>query len=248
MPLASTSFKENTLLNINTSELKALIVDVDGTLYRQTLVRRGVLRRLVCEYIRQPGQGLLILRVLLAYRRAQESLRGLPPNWQDLAQEQLLLTCGLTGIGLEVVSASVSRWMEREPLKLLARSLHKGVLEFLRAAKESGLLLGVLSDYPPLAKLEAMGLTGFFEVAVSAQDPEVQMFKPNPRGLEVALRRLGVHNHQALYIGDRPEIDAVAASNAGIPWVAVGRRKAVGRHGCVARYTYKALGDVIFRG
>jgi putative hydrolase of the HAD superfamily len=247
MPPASALFKENRLAKIKTSELKALIVDVDGTLYRQNQVRRSMFRRLLCEYIRQPGKGLLTLRVLIAYRRAQESLRRLPPNWQDLAQEQLRLTCNSTGIGLEVVSASVSRWMEREPLPLLTRSLHKGLLEFLRAAKAYGLRLGVLSDYPPMAKLEAMGLAGFFEVVVSAQDAEVQTFKPNPRGLEVALRRLGVQKHQALYVGDRPDTDAVTASKAGIAWAMIGRRKAVGWRGCIAQYTYEELGDVIFR-
>jgi hypothetical protein len=39
--------------------------------------------------------------------------------------------------------------------------------------------------------------TNRLEVVVSAQDPEVQQFKPKPRGLETTLRRLGVDTHQA---------------------------------------------------
>jgi FMN phosphatase YigB (HAD superfamily) len=60
-----------------------------------------------------------------------------------------------------------------------------------------------------------MGIDGFFDVVVTAQDPEVQRFKPDPRGLETALRRLAVQKNEVLYVGNRADIVA-AASRAGI--------------------------------
>jgi phosphoglycolate phosphatase-like HAD superfamily hydrolase len=122
--------------------------------------------------------------------------------------------------------------MEREPLDLLRHSVRDGAVEFFESAKACGFKLGVFSDYPAAEKLAAMGLTRFFDVVVTAQDPEVQRFKPNAQGIEVALRRLGAERRQALYIGDRPDVDVAAASGAGIPCIIIGRGPR--RHGSYA--------------
>ncbi len=228
-----------------TGQLKALIFDVDGTLYRHNLVRRAMLWRLLSTYVRQPVQGLLTLRVLRAYRRAQEALRASPPDDSDLAESQIRLASEWTGVGREVVRSLVARWMEQEPLEIVARSRSEGLLEFLSAAVEAGLRLGVFSDYPPDAKLVAMGIAHFFDVTASAQDPEIQQFKPSSRGLEVIIRRLAVRKHETLYVGDRPEIDASAASGAGIACAIIGRRHFVDRRGWVAVSNYRELRDAI---
>jgi FMN phosphatase YigB (HAD superfamily) len=82
---------------------------------------------------------------------------------------------------------------------------------------------------------------------VSAQDPEVQRFKPNPRGLEVALRQLGVEKHQALYVGDRPEVDAATACSAGTACVIIGRLNVVHQSGWVELSGYRELKGAICR-
>jgi FMN phosphatase YigB (HAD superfamily) len=106
--------------------------------------------------------------------------------------------------------------MEREPLPLLARCLQPGLFQFLQRSKESGIRLAVLSDYPAQAKLEAMGLSEFFEVVVTAQSTDVGTFKPDPRGMRVVLERLGVGPEEVLSIGDRPDVDAPTAAALGI--------------------------------
>jgi HAD superfamily hydrolase (TIGR01549 family) len=233
------------MLPIDANQLKALILDIDGTLYRQTSLRRIMLWHLLCAYIGQPARGLLTIRVLRAYRRAQEALRVSPLAHSDLAEEQLQLACEWTGVRPALVRSCVARWIEQEPLVFLPRLRCPGVVEFLQVATERGWRLGVFSDYPPTAKLRAMDLLRFFDVVVSAQDPEVKRFKPSPRGLKVTLGRLGVEKHQAVYIADRPEIDAPAASAAGIPCVIIGRRNAVDQRGWVEISSYKALQEAI---
>jgi putative hydrolase of the HAD superfamily len=86
----------------------------------------------------------------------------------------------------------------------------------LRAAHRRRLRLAVFSDYPALRKLAAMDLLPFFDVVLTAQDAEVRRFKPDPRGLEVTLRRLETPGHRAIYVGDRPDIDGLAAARAGL--------------------------------
>jgi HAD superfamily hydrolase (TIGR01549 family) len=210
--------------------LQTLIFDVDGTLYKQRPVRHGMLWRIARYYLLHPARGLATLRALKAYREAQEFLRASNRDWNDIGKAQITLASQWTGIREEIVAASVARWMEQEPLDLVARSIREGLSEFLQAAKNHGLRLAVFSDYPATAKLAAMSLTDFFDVVVSAQDPEVQQFKPNTRGIEITLQRLGINKARALYIGDRPDIDIPTATKAGLACVLVGRTRQVSNH------------------
>lgn len=205
------------------ARIKAIIVDVDGTLYRQNAMRRKMLWRLLQMCLREPRHGVQTICALQSYRHAQERLRSISDEGLSLPQEQLRLASEQSGTSFEFMSECVNRWIEREPLELLLATRREGVTDFLQAAVSSGLRLAVFSDYPAIDKLHALGLSGFFELVVSAQDPDVQAFKPNPRGLEVTLGRLGVSAHEAVYIGDRPETDAVAARLAGISCIIVGR-------------------------
>ena len=205
--------------------LDTLIFNVDGTLYDQTPVRRRIIWRLLRANLKEPAQAFLTLRALSAYRDAQEFLRAARYGGEDIYETQLELASKWTGLQKHTVASNVARWMEREPLDLVARSIRQGVFEFLQAAKMYGFKLGVFSDYPAIEKIAAMGLTHFFDVLVSAQDPEVQRFKPDGRGIEVTLGRLGVEKNRALYIGDRPDVDAAAASRAGIRCVIIGRKR-----------------------
>src|SRR5208282_975422 len=148
--------------------------------------------------------------------RAQEELRGSPGNGGGIADRQLQLASRHTGLAVEELRRMVALWMEERPLDLLAGAMWEGLETVLAGAKKRGLRLGVVSDYPAEKKLEAMGLRGYFETIVTAQDAEVQRFKPDVRSLEVALHRLDTRPEDALYVGDRPEVDAEAARRAGL--------------------------------
>ena len=200
--------------SFSVAQFKALIFDLDGTLYRQELVRRAMAWRILRAHVWHPIQGLSTVRVLQAYRRAQETLRSAGVSGDPVAQ-QIRLAAQNCELGESEVQSRVARWSGRA-LDLLSPALRPGIVELLQFAREKGMLLGVLSDYPAEAKLSAMGLRNYFDVVVSASDPEVQCFKPSPRGLEIVLRRMGLDKHEALYIGDRPEVDGAAAAAVGV--------------------------------
>ena len=125
-------------------------------------------------------------------------------------------TCERSRIDRDSVVDSVNRWMEQEPLAILSRYVQPGLIEFLRMCKARGLRLAALSDYPAEAKLEALGLSGLFDVVLSAQTAEINVFKPHPRGLLVTLERLGSAAAESMYIGDRADVDAATAEAAGV--------------------------------
>ena len=203
-----------------TNRLTTIVFDVDGTLYRQAPLRRAMLLRLLAAHAVDPVKGWRTMTALQAYRRAQEHLRG---HNGDMAAAQMKLACERAGVDETFLAGCVERWMEQAPLALLARYIQPGLIDFLDACRARGLRLGVLSDYPAEAKLQALGIAGYFDVTLCAQSAEIGAFKPDPRGLRVALERLGSAPEESLYVGDRAEVDATAAAAAGIPCAIITR-------------------------
>lgn len=195
---------------------RALIFDLDGTLYRQKPVQRGMMLRLAAEAVLHPLATRRTVGALQAFRKAQESLRDTAPTWRDLAEAQLEWAAQRSGCDPGFIRAAVSRWMEEAPLDLIRSAMRPGLPDMLRAARESGCRLGLLSDYPADRKLDALGVRGQFDVVACAQDPDIQRFKPDPRGIELVRERLGVSRALTVYVGDREEVDGVAAERAGV--------------------------------
>jgi putative hydrolase of the HAD superfamily len=202
---------------------RAVVFDVDGTLYAQGPVRRAMMLRLARAHVLRPIAGTRTVRTLAAYRRAQEALREAAFEG-DVGVRQLEAAAAKVGTHVDEVSAVVELWMETAPLDAVAANARPGLVEVLDELARRGVALGIVSDYPATRKLAALGLDGRFDVVVTAQDPRVQAFKPNPRGILVALAALGVAPGDALYVGDRPEVDAAAAAAAGVRCVLVGQK------------------------
>jgi HAD superfamily hydrolase (TIGR01509 family) len=159
-------------------------------------------------------------RLVHCYRKAQEHLR----NCADpFARGQLPLACEWSGVPPEQAAETIARWMEDAPLEVLARCLRPGVANLLETAKNRGVRLGLVSDYPASRKLLAMGLETYFSAVLTAQDDRVGVFKPAPNGLKVALAELGVEPDRAVYIGDRPSVDGETAQRAGVAGVILGQ-------------------------
>jgi len=203
---------------------RALLFDLDGTLYRQGPVRRAMLWRILRAHGAAPWQGVRTFRLLAAYRHAQERCRLEQREACDLYERQIAQACAASGANEADLRALIERWMEREPLDLVARRVRSGAQELMQAARERGMRLGVVSDYPAHAKLKAMGLADSLDVVICAQDPDVGWFKPHPAGICVALKRLDMAPEQALYVGDRPDVDAPAARAAGVACVIIGSK------------------------
>lgn len=197
-----------------TQPIRGVLFDVDGTLYRQGPVRRAMLVRLLTGHLTSPLRGFKTLRLLRAYRAALEKMRDSTEVHADLGAAQLHQACG--GRAPDGSASLIERWIELEPLDVIARSRYDGLLEFCRAAKSANVRLGVFSDYPPRKKLESLGLADYCDTVVSAQDPEVCRFKPDPAGLKIAASRMQLPPEQVAYVGDRPGVDGAAAARAGM--------------------------------
>jgi phosphoglycolate phosphatase len=96
------------------------------------------------------------------------------------------------------------------------------VYPMIRNIRDSHLKLetGIVSSklrYRVGSILRLNGLDTSFSVIVGADD--VANGKPDPEGILLAIRKLGVDPASAVYVGDHC-VDAMAAKNAGVPFVA----------------------------
>ena len=135
------------------------------------------------------------------------------------APERLGLLIGHLGLDLGMLAPEALPALLATHMRELSKAVvfpphHARLLEELRTSHR----LAVVSnfDYTPTACgiLEREGIAGFFETVVVSD--EVGWRKPKPVIFETALRRLGVSAGEALFVGDRADIDVVGAQGVGM--------------------------------
>jgi phosphoglycolate phosphatase/putative hydrolase of the HAD superfamily len=192
----------------------AVVFDVDGTLYDQRALRRRMLVELAAYCAARPWR-IPDLRLIALFRRERERRAHERPASLESAQYEW--AAAAAGARPERVREVIEHWMERAPLRHLARCRHAGVVELFRLLGERSTRIAVFSDYPAREKLAALGLE--VDCVVSALDPEVNRLKPDPTGLVVAAQRLRVPVERCLMVGDRDDRDGEAARAAGMPFL-----------------------------
>jgi FMN phosphatase YigB (HAD superfamily) len=190
-------------------KIRLVAFDVDGTLYRQSALRRRIAYDLLVHSIRRCN--LKDIRVLKKYRNVRE--RMAEAQVVDFDCALVAETAEATGISPACVQQIVLRWMERQPLPYLAGYRYPVLVELFAGLRRNGKTIGILSDYPAKDKLEALNLAA--DHVVSASDIGVGLLKPHARGLEHLISEAGVEPHQTILIGDRPERDGIVARKVG---------------------------------
>jgi len=194
---------------------RAWLVDLDGTLYRPTLVKLAMGLELLLF-----GWGAI--KTLRTFRRAHEQLRdGQEKDARASArnpfESQLEHAATALGRPRDDVERVVRQWMFERPLKWVARSRREDLLAELEKYRAGGGKTALVSDYPATGKLQALGAAKLFHVVVSSGEPGgPSKLKPDPEGYLLAASALGVEPAHCLVIGDRDDADGAAARAAGM--------------------------------
>jgi HAD superfamily hydrolase (TIGR01549 family) len=208
------------------SAIRAVLFDLDGTLYAQLPLRIAISCEMaIASFGALFSQGLRVPRVIATFRKTREQLRGEHDGGPPIVTRQYAATAARVHRSTDEVEQIVDEWMYRRPLKWLRYCRRRGLVELLDWLERRGLRKGVLSDYPAQAKLTALGLSGRFDLLVSSIDPDVNAFKPNPRGYLTAAMKWGLDPSEVLYVGDRIDVDAPGARAAGMPCAVLTRRR-----------------------
>jgi HAD superfamily hydrolase (TIGR01549 family) len=208
--------------------IKALLFDLDGTLYRQRPLRNRMIASLATLPLElgslREAQGTW--RAIQSFRRVRESLRSLGNGCATLAEEQYTRAAQDAKTSPDLMERIVVEWLHERPLPHLHRYRQPGAVELLDRLSAAGIRAGVFSDYPAVAKLEALRLGDRFAPVLAATDENIHAFKPHPAGLLEACRIWNLSPSEVLYVGDRPEVDAAAASAAGMRCAIIGASRA----------------------
>jgi FMN phosphatase YigB (HAD superfamily) len=204
---------------VDWQRVRAVVFDLDGTLYDQRAMYLRMTAELALHCLRRPSQ-LPAVRILLKFRPlreelADEEVEGIGRAQYERAAERLRLPA-------DRIERVVEEWIIKRPLRHLVACRHAGVQRFFSALRAGNRRIGVLSDYPAVAKLAALDLAA--DAVVSAVDPEVDRLKPHPAGLARTLDALAVAPGEALMIGDRDNRDGECARRLGCPYLLIQRR------------------------
>jgi HAD superfamily hydrolase (TIGR01549 family) len=230
---------------IDRNTCRAVLFDLDGTLYRQGPLRALMALELATLPLGGPARAARRLRAIQAYRRAQERLRA--EGATGLGSRQLDAAVQASGLPIAEVEALVADWMIRRPLKYLQFCRARGLPRLLDLLQRSDVKMGVLSDYPAEAKLRALGLHDRFSPVLCATDVEIDAFKPSPRGYLRACEIWGLSPSEVLFVGDRAEVDAAGARAAGMPCAIVSRAAATAADGYLVLPSLERLSRVFER-
>jgi len=194
-------------------DYRAVIFDVDGTLYDQRKLRRIMAARLLGHALTRPNRWRE-LKIVRVFRLVRE--RGTFPAG-ELATLQYQVAADRLGIAPAEVRAVVEEWIYRAPLPYLKSCRDEALARLVRQLRARGIVTVAYSDYPVGDKLRAMEIEMDFVFA--ATDPEINCLKPDPRGLRAILQRLSLSASECLFIGDRDDKDGLCARQAGVGYV-----------------------------
>jgi HAD superfamily hydrolase (TIGR01549 family) len=198
-------------------EHDAWLVDLDGTLYAARPVKLAMAAEVLVG-------GWCVLRTLRQFRSEHEHLRATQSEETESPYRlQLERTAQALSLEATQVEAQVREWMLERPGKWLRRFRRAELLAELRAFRQSGGRVALVSDYPARRKLEALDCTDLFDAIVAnGEAGGPRWLKPHPDGLLRAAERLGASPDRCLVLGDRLDADGEAARRAGMAFRHVG--------------------------
>jgi len=180
------------------SNLKAVLFDMDGTLVNSLDAFLHCENKISLKYA---GKRLSL----------EEVFSGFGPAASDIVRN---ITAGLpAALQNRAVSDFYDCWKRSAVSKVF---VFPGVIDLLQRIRASGKRVALVTGVERIMMeytLRPFDLSKFFDTLVSLDD--VKKGKPDPQGIFLALKRLGITPEESIYIGDSPT-DILAGKHAGV--------------------------------
>ena len=203
------------------NNIRGILFDVDGTLYNQRYLRYRMIVKLLKFFLINPKRTYKEAKIVYFFRKNRELLRYKKESVCPLKELQYIKVAEHFVVPVEEIKTIIKKWIYLYPFDYLKDSMFSNLESFLDLAKKMGLKLGVFSDYPAQDKLRAMGIDRYFDLVISADDIEINAFKPSFKGIEMVLSKWNLAKHELIYVGDR-EIDRMCAEDIGVKFIKIG--------------------------
>ena len=187
--------------------ISAVAFDLDGTLYPNYRLNM----RLLPFTFRHWRFLLAFGRARNIIRREQAQLSALPNFYERQAQ----ITADQLKERKEEIREKIDRLIYRgwEPFFLKIKPFAH-VKEVLGELKAAGMKLGLLSDFPPVIKLEHLGLSGLWDTVMCTES--VGALKPAKLPFLELAKAIDCRPEQVLYAGNSRRYDVEGAKRAGM--------------------------------
>jgi putative hydrolase of the HAD superfamily len=200
------------------STIKAVLFDLDDTLYDHSYSSRNGLQALKNKYecLRDARLDVLELEYLSVLNEIHLSkvLTGLS-TIEEARIERYKKFFSKFGINADLEFISEARKIYSSAYRTNQRAV-PGALELLNKLKEK-VKIGIVTNNllkEQLGKIKIIGITSFIDEIVVSE--EAGYIKPSPEIFQIALYKLGCKADECVMIGDSWETDIVGARNAGI--------------------------------
>jgi HAD superfamily hydrolase (TIGR01509 family) len=200
--------------------VKLIILDFGGTLAEGS-IDWDEYHSSIHEYLRSLGFDVGLKELKEAISAALKHLEGVRRREEELTLEEVYARA-LARLGiperpdlLEGIHGLFRRHFKTELYPCVERTL-----ESLSRRYRLAVISNTMSDNPRVF-LSRTGLIRYFDLVVCSRDLGVR--KPNPKIFKYVLERLGVEAHEAVHVGDEPEIDIQGAQRSGIKAILVER-------------------------
>ncbi|MDE7324427.1 MAG: HAD family hydrolase [Lachnospiraceae bacterium] len=209
------------------AQYKAVIFDLDGTLYYQNPFRLRMACWLLGYLVRHPSslKDMLIIKKYRKVRENWEKYDTAPEtgNMQELDGRQYAYVAEKMKVTSERVRKTVTFFMLEAPLKLLPGYRDNVLADMIKELRNHKITVIIYSDYPVQDKLKALRIKA--DICYTSSDRQIGCMKPDPKGIGVILRERNLSNTEALMIGDRYEKDGLAAQGNDMDYIIVSKKK-----------------------
>lgn len=204
-------------------KVKAVVFDVDGTLYNQDIFRVYIVLDFLKHFILSPKKTISALKVLKTYRKVHEEIRK-NSDASDLYNVQIKKTADLHNIHFDAANEIMEEWFHTKPLKHFQPVKRKNLVETFKWFRENNIKTALLSDYPCERKAKALGIYEYVDEIKSSMDLDIDKLKPDAKGFLRVAEILNFKPEEIMYVGDRYKIDIIGAKNAGYIPVLIGSK------------------------
>ena len=218
-------------MNKPITEYKAIVFDLDGTLYYQRRLRIKMAWMLgsyyLCHFWRV--KELFIVKKFREVRENWETISQTDENGSDvhgctlnkpelsLEEKQYKYVAKVMNCSADQVKNTVVMWIYDKPLKAVAETADRELISIIEKLKQEGRKIFIFSDYPIEDKLKALSLS--VDGMYAATDERLNELKPSPKGLNLIMEDHAIKSDDILMVGDRMSRDGEAAVNAGCDYI-----------------------------
>jgi HAD superfamily hydrolase (TIGR01549 family) len=195
---------------------KAVIFDVDGTVFDLQKMHRYIFLELFKYYLFRPWLFKDIL-VIYFFRKEREKLSESGAG--DIANKQYNNVAKKLKLKRGRVEAVIKKWMSERPLDYIEKCRLVAMEKIIINLRAAGIKIIYFSDYDPLLKIKKLGLP--YDYCFDASGAEIDALKPSAKGLEVILEKLNLKAGECLLVGDRQSKEGEAAEQIGLEYVII---------------------------